>query len=169
MDAESVDRFGEQLSVVGASSIRTTADQFPSMVTEAISSPAVGAPLRIDGLTLDDTPVTLDPSPADLVAAETGVTAAFLGIAESGTVAIESTADGDELISLYPHRHVVVVPASRLYDSLDEALSHVAVAFEAGRDSLVFVTGTSATADMGATVEGVHGPGEVIVIIVEDR
>ncbi|MFW5900663.1 MAG: LUD domain-containing protein, partial [Halodesulfurarchaeum sp.] len=41
--------------------------------------------------------------------------------------------------------------------------------FTAGDLSGILATGPSATADMGATVHGVHGPSEVHVIVVTDR
>jgi len=48
-------------------------------------------------------------------------------------------------------------------DAVDWLASEVA----AGRGSHVFATGASATADMGGLVEGVHGPNEVHVVLVE--
>jgi L-lactate dehydrogenase complex protein LldG len=41
--------------------------------------------------------------------------------------------------------------------------------FDGGLDSAVLATGISATADMGATVYGVHGPRAVHAIVITDR
>jgi len=61
-----------------------------------------------------------------------------------------------------------VLQASDLRRDLESAFEWLADEFDAGRDSLVFETGPSATGDMGALVQGVHGPSEVHVIVVED-
>lgn len=169
MATDAVAAFEESLSAIGVETIRTTVDGVTDALAGAITRPAVGTPLRLEGVTLEGTGVTVDPTTAELVDAATGVTAGLFGLADYGSVAIASSADGDELVSLLPGRQVTVVPASRVHPSMDAAFAWLAEAFERGTDSLVFVTGSSATADMGAPVEGVHGPGEVCVIVVEDR
>lgn len=138
-------------------------------VRAAVVDPAVGAPLPWEDLDLEGTGVTFDPTPAALQAAETGVTAAGAAIAEEGSLVVQSRPGGDEPVSLYPPRHVAVVRASDLVDDVPAALSWLAGEFAVGRDSAVLATGASATADMGETVRGVHGPREVHVVVVEDR
>jgi L-lactate dehydrogenase complex protein LldG len=95
------------------------------------------------------------------------VTGSRLGIASLGTIAVESRPDGDELIALLPEYHVVVLRAADLRADLESAFGWLADEFEAGRDSVVLATGPSATGDMGALVQGVHGPERVHAIVVE--
>jgi L-lactate dehydrogenase complex protein LldG len=90
-----------------------------------------------------------------------------MAIASYGTVAIESSAAGDEPVSLFPERHVAVVREEDIVWGMDEAFARLGEEFDAGRDSVVFATGASATADMGAMIEGVHGPAEVHVVVLD--
>ena len=147
----------------------TPAEEFVTTLTSVLDPPAIGSPLRIEGVSLEEVPVEVKPTAAEMSAATTGVTQGVLAIASYGTIGIESTADGDELMSLFPPRQVAVVPASCIHESMSAAFEWLSDAFAAGQDSIVFVTGNSATADMGATVEGVHGPAEVHAVVVEDR
>jgi L-lactate dehydrogenase complex protein LldG len=61
------------------------------------------------------------------------------------------------------------VAASDIEPGVKAAYERLGDAAEAGQDTHVLATGPSATADMGALVEGVHGPHEVHVIVLEDR
>lgn len=162
-------RFEDSLDGLGVTWTETTAAAFEDALEAAIREPAVGAPLSFEGLSLDRTGVTRRPTPRELRAATTGVTAARFGIAEYGTVAVESREGGDEPVSLYPERHVAVLRASDLLADVPEAIDRLGTAFAAGEDSVVFATGISATGDMGDIVEGVHGPLEVHVVLVTDR
>lgn len=141
----------------------------PEAVTETVADlldpPAVGVRLPWD-LSLPES-VAVDPTPADLDAANTGVTAATLAIADYGTVALEADAAGSEAVSLFPERHVVVVRASDVVPGMAEAVAHLGGRLRDGA-SAVLATGPSATADMGDLVIGAHGPREVDVVLVED-
>ncbi|MFW5973924.1 MAG: LUD domain-containing protein, partial [Natrialbaceae archaeon] len=61
------------------------------------------------------------------------------------------------------------VAASDLAGSMKAAYERLAEEFATGRDTQVLATGPSATADMGTLVQGVHGPHEVHVVVLEDR
>lgn len=147
---------------------RAESDAFASVLAEEIERPAVGAALPFADVSLPDE-VTTAPTADQLRNAATGVTAAGAGIASYGTLVIQSRPGGDEPISLYPSRHVAVLRESDLVADVGAALAWLDGEFEHGRDSAVFATGISATADMGATVYGVHGPREVHVILLTDR
>jgi len=161
--------FVNSLGGAGVAVTETTADSFGADLADLVEPPAVGAPLPFPDLSLSDSPAEIDtaPSAGDLQAATTGVTAGEFGVAEYGTVAVRSRPGGDEPISLYPERHVAVVRASDVVD-LDGAFDRLGELLPAG-ESVVFATGASATADMGEFVQGVHGPGEVAVLLVGDR
>ena len=164
-----VAEFGAALDDLGVTWGRTTPAAFVDAVDDAVDRPAAGAPLPFESLSLAGTDVTVSPTPAQLRAATTGVTAAGLGIAEYGTVVIQSRPGGDEPVSLYPERHVAVLRRSDLVAGVPEAMEWLGGEFGAGCDSAVLATGPSATADMGELVRGVHGPGTVHVLLVEDR
>ncbi|MFC7020339.1 MULTISPECIES: LUD domain-containing protein [Haloarcula] len=169
MKTGSVATFEQSLAKVDATSTTVDPEGFTDALEAAIETPAVGAPLPFEDVSLADTSVTVDPSRSALQAAACGVTGSPLGIAELGTVAIESTAGGDELVSLYPERHVAVVRASDVEPDLTAAFGWLSDQFDAGRQSFVMATGPSATGDMGALVQGVHGPSTEHVIIIEDN
>ncbi|SEQ47071.1 LUD domain-containing protein [Natrinema salaciae] len=168
MTVDTVGRFERALEGLEVGLERVAAADASERIERIVELPAVGAPLPFDGVSLPDA-VTTAPTTADLQAARTGVTPVGFAIAEYGTVAIESTADGAEPIALYPERHVAVVAESDVVPNLSAGFDRLADGFDAGRDSVVFATGRSATADMGDLVHGVHGPGDVHVILLEDR
>lgn len=174
---------------------RTTAAEFGTALETAVERPAIGTPLPFEGLSLAD--AGIDALPVDdgrdgdrergwlLTEAATGVTPAGLAIAERGTVTVRSRPAGDELVGLYPGRHVVVLRASDVVPDVRTAMARVGERVEAARAgerpaagpgdagaptaSEVLTTGPSATGDMGGLVEGVHGPREVHVLALEDR
>ena len=165
MSSESLSTF--ESSVPGAVH-RTTAADADAVLAEAIEGPAVGTALPYDEVSLPES-VDTDPSPSALEAAATGVTPAALGIADYGTVTIPSGAAGDELVSLYTPRHVAVVAASDVVSDMPTAYERLGEDFAAGMDTQILATGPSATADMGTLVQGVHGPSETHVVVLEDR
>jgi L-lactate dehydrogenase complex protein LldG len=168
MSSEDVESFVG--SAGGAATVHeSSAGEFTEALGEAIEKPAIGTPLPFEGVSLEDTPVETDFSPADLERAETGVTPVTLGVGEYGSVAVPGDAAGTELVSLYAPRHVAVVAASDIAGSMKAGYERLAEEFADGRDTQVLATGPSATADMGTLVEGVHGPHEVHVIVLEDR
>lgn len=148
---------------------KTTAAAFEDALSAALDEPAVGVPIPIDGISLESTPVELTLTPSKLEAAHSGVTAASFGIGSLGTVFLESRQAGDEPVSLFPERHVVILAASDIVADLESAFERLEAEFTAGPVSGILASGPSATADMGATVQGVHGPSEVHVIVVTDR
>lgn len=167
MAVETVVTFGSSLDRWGVKTTRIDSDAFHEILDDMLREPAVGTPLSFQGVSLDDTPVTLDPTPTELESAQTGVTSVGIGIGSYGTLAVESASDGIEPVSLYPERHVAVLRERDLRADMDEASAWLETEFGAGRDSWVFATGASATADMGEMVEGVHGPAEIHVIVLD--
>ena len=169
MTTDTVSRFASSLSAVGVGLTRTTADEFDETLQAAVEPPAVGVELGIDGVSLDEAGVNTDPTNRELQEAETGVTRAGKGIASYGTLVVQSDAAGTEPMALYPPNHVAVLRESDVLEDVGSALAWLGEEFDAGRDSAVFATGVSATADMGELVFGVHGPVAVHVILVTDR
>jgi L-lactate dehydrogenase complex protein LldG len=171
MTPDHVSAFTDALQGV-ATVHETTAADFEDAFATAIEEPAIGTELPFEGVSLGDTPVDTEFSPSTLETATTGVTRATLGIADYGTVSIPTDSAGTELVSLYLPRHVAVLAASDIepdikatYEGINERIR----ADESGPRTQILATGPSATADMGTLVEGVHGPEDVHVILLEDR
>jgi len=161
--------FEASLRSLGVTWTRTESGSFATTIDEAVTAPAVGTPLPFDGVSLDDTGVVRDPTPGELDAAATGVTPAEMGIADYGSIVLAPSAAGHEPVSLYTERHVAVLAASDVVPDMPTAFERLGEAFAAGSDDAIIATGPSATADMGALVEGAHGPKEVHVVVLEDR
>ena len=94
-----------------------------------------------------------------------GITGAQFGIAETGTLVIESDKEFNRLTSLVPPMHICILETSNLRETLGEIL------IELEKDlsrSITFITGQSRTSDIELTLAlGVHGPGELFVILVK--
>ena len=106
---------------------------------------------------------------AACAAAEFGITSADYALADTGTLVIASSPREPRLISLLPPVHVAVLPAERLLTGLDELLA-LAPAPAERTSALVLITGPSRTADIEQIlVRGVHGPGQIHVIVVDGR
>lgn len=164
-----VSTFESSLAGLGVGCTRTDADGFAEALAAAVEEPAVGVPLDgYDGVSLDGTPVETPPTPRRLLEAETGVTPVGKAVAEYGTLVVDSDPVGTEQVSLYPPTHVAVVRESDVLPDVESAAGHLAGRFADGGSS-VFATGVSSTGDMGALVEGVHGPKRVHVLLLGDR
>lgn len=95
--------------------------------------------------------------------AAVGITSADYALAATGTLVLLSE---PRLISLLPPVHIAVIPAARLLTNLDELFAILPDPARAS-NSMVLVTGPSRTADIEQIlVRGVHGPGEIHVVIV---
>jgi len=94
------------------------------------------------------------------------VTAAFAGIADSGTIVLHHSAnEGRRVISLLPDWHLCILRAGQVVETLPEyfALCREAPALA------TYISGPSATADIEMTrIKGVHGPRFLNVILVRD-
>ena len=95
--------------------------------------------------------------------AEIGVTRPDYALADTGTLIFIT---GSRLISLLPPRHIAVIERAKILASLDQLLGVVPQPAEQS-SAMTLVTGPSRTADIEMRlVRGVHGPGEITVIVV---
>lgn len=134
---------------------------------------AVTAVRRVvgDRLTIIDRDTVLDSVGAGLAVtdepwqAEVGVTSAFAGVEETGTLVLAADADRPRATSLVPPVHVALLPADRLVATYAEAVTKVAE-LRPVPSGVSFITGPSSSGDIELTmVRGVHGPGEVHVVL----
>jgi L-lactate dehydrogenase complex protein LldG len=97
-----------------------------------------------------------------------GITSVAYALADTGTLVMVSSEAEPRLISLLPPVHIAVVPALKILQNVDELF--IKMPTPSGETSaMVLITGPSRTADIEQIlVRGVHGPGEVYALIVEE-
>ncbi|HEY6448354.1 MAG TPA: lactate utilization protein C [Acidobacteriaceae bacterium] len=93
------------------------------------------------------------------------VTVCTVGIASTGTIVLtHGPGEGARRLTLLPDRHLCVVRADQVEETVPEAFDRLA-AFAARL--LTFISGPSATADIEMTrIRGVHGPRFLDVVLV---
>jgi L-lactate dehydrogenase complex protein LldG len=91
-----------------------------------------------------------------------GITRAAGAIAESGTIVLNDAMTSRRLAALAPWVHVAVVERSTIFSDLPAAVAAL------GTDpNVIWCTGPSKTADVeGILIEGVHGPGAQIALVL---
>jgi L-lactate dehydrogenase complex protein LldG len=98
--------------------------------------------------------------------ADVGITSADYALADTGSLVMLSSTHEARMVSLLPPAHIAVVPLDRILTGLDELFS-VLPDPAAQTSSMVLVTGPSRTADIEQIlVRGVHGPGQITVVVV---
>jgi L-lactate dehydrogenase complex protein LldG len=91
-----------------------------------------------------------------------GITRAAAAIAETGTIVLNDATTSRRLAALAPWVHIAVVERQTIFADLPQAVA----ALGADRN-VIWCTGPSKTADVeGILIEGVHGPGAQIALIV---
>ena len=108
----------------------------------------------------------IENAPADvLFESDLGVTGAQWAIAETGTLVLESESERHRLTSLVPPVHVCVLEAGNIRQTLGEILEILKSRLNR---TITFITGASRTSDIELTLAiGVHGPGELHVILID--
>ncbi|MCW2757321.1 MAG: lutB [Nocardioidaceae bacterium] len=163
LEPRTVDLFAERVADYRAVVERCTSDELAGRVAAAVAGCSVVVP---DGLSVDVPGARGDDdlSAADLDAIDAVVTDASVGIAETGTIVLDhGPGQGRRALTLVPDRHVCVVRAAQVVADVPDA---VAVPDPARPQT--WISGPSATSDIELTrVEGVHGPRNLHVILVD--
>ncbi|MFC5445953.1 LutC/YkgG family protein [Rhizobium halophytocola] len=98
-----------------------------------------------------------------------GISHAFGGIAETGTLALLSGADNPVTISFLPEQHIVVVAADAIGGDLETVFARLRAANGKATmpRTLNFITGPSRSADIEQKLLlGAHGPKALHIIVV---
>ncbi|GAA4905797.1 lactate utilization protein C [Tessaracoccus lubricantis] len=106
---------------------------------------------------------------AELNAIDAVVTTAAVGMADSGTIALDhSEGQGRRALTLLPDRHICVVHEYQVVSDVPEGIARLAPAIR-DRRPVTWLSGGSATSDIELSrVEGVHGPRHLSVVLVAD-
>lgn len=152
---------------------------------EAVGGQTLILPTRAEAVDVvrrlcGDRPVVVDKHPdldgiadtlnavADPWEAEIGVTGAVAAAEETGTLALAFDSERPRSTSLVPPVHVAVVPASRLVPTYADAIAALAD-ISPTPSGMNLITGPSSSSDIEMTqVRGVHGPGEIHVILYRE-
>jgi L-lactate dehydrogenase complex protein LldG len=142
---------------------RALADQEAHHVVVPHDLPGAWWPDGVDPLVDEpDAPLSV----AELDNADGVITGARLGIAETGTIALDAgPAQGRRALTLVPDLHLCVVKAGDVVGTVPEAVEALGEAARDGRP-ITLVSGPSATSDIELNrVEGVHGPRRLVVVL----
>lgn len=173
-DLDVIGRFAERVADYRAEVRRCAAGDLGAAVLEALGPVETSAGVLGDATVralvpgpvpwLDDESL----SPYELDEAAAVVTTATVGIANTGTIVLDhGPGQGRRAVTLVPDVHVCVVHADRIVDDVPAAVARLR---ESGAHvrPLTWISGPSATSDIELDrVEGVHGPRNLRVIVVE--
>lgn len=122
---------------------------------------AKNEPILVDGVAKED-------QHAVFFAAGAGITGVDFLIAETGTVVLESRPDQPRSLSLLPPLHIAVADRRQLLPDLFDLFGEKRM--QGSLPACVsLITGPSKTGDIELRlVTGVHGPGEIHVLFVDD-
>ena len=171
---ERVDAFQARLEAVGATVVRIGGpDELPGAVAEYLANRNLPASvLASPDPWFDRAPWDSRPAlevrrgahgPDDLV----GLSRAFAGVAETGSLAMAGGADNPHMASFVPETQIAALPASRIVGAFEDVWR---LARSGGLPrTLTFVTGPSRTGDIGLKIElGAHGPRRLHAVIIGD-
>ncbi len=161
-------RFVRELTALGGTACIVPAGEVQAMVEALLKARGIdrvqmgdGVPC-IDRAALEAAGVRVQLDAADAIRA--GITGALAGIVETGSIVVTGGPGRPLTASLLPGFHIAVLAVEQLVPTVADALALPAV-HEASAGAII--TGPSRTADIEMTLTlGVHGPGELHVILV---
>jgi L-lactate dehydrogenase complex protein LldG len=95
-----------------------------------------------------------------------GITGAYCGVAETGTLVVLSGPDTPGSVSLLPETHIAVVSCDRIVAAMEDVWTLLRAEHRELPRAVNFISGPSRTADIEQTVTlGAHGPSRVHIVI----
>lgn len=106
---------------------------------------------------------------SDAAHADFGLSDVVCAVAETGTLVLTSAARHSRLATLLPPRYLAIVRAEQIVPNFLAAVELMKQKWgNAWPAAVTLVTGPSRTADIELSLTiGVHGPGQVVVLVVE--
>ncbi len=161
---QKTEQFIEELTKVSGQVTKTSESELTNKIIELLRIKEIRhihlEPNTLDEPALQKAGITVSHAPDPEIRA--GVTKAVCGLADTGSILIVDGEGNPLQASLLPEIHLAILHESDILPSLADA-NHLAHESK----SAVFITGPSRTGDieMSHTI-GVHGPGEVHVLLV---
>jgi L-lactate dehydrogenase complex protein LldG len=168
-----LDLLVERLVDYRAKVVETTEAELPAALARAVADtlPPGGRLVAPAGLPAEWVPAEATTDDGRLGIAEVeafdGVlTGCAAAVAETGTIVLDGSAgQGRRLVTLLPDRHLCVVRAEQVVQTVPELLERLDP-----RRPLTFISGPSATSDIELDrVEGVHGPRTLVVVLARPQ
>jgi len=98
-----------------------------------------------------------------------GISLVDFGIAETGTLVLDSASEETRLSTMFSESHVAILYCSKLRESALEMTEELSRMVRDPGSYTAFITGASRTADIERILAiGVHGPLELHILLVED-
>lgn len=177
---EILDQFAEYVAEYEAAVHRVGEEDLPEAIQKALERRGVEklvVPSDLPEEWLPDDVELLKESPEDqltndeLDGSDGVLTGCALGIAQTGTVVLDSgAAQGRRALTLVPDYHLCIVKEEQVLGLVPEAIEQLAPAVKDAGRAVTFISGPSATSDIELErVEGVHGPRTLEVLIVKPR
>ncbi|MDQ6788585.1 MAG: lactate utilization protein [Acidobacteriota bacterium] len=140
--------------IIDESNVRKIAASDANLIGEIVNS------LKVEN------EISVNAAASELFECDLGITGAQFGIAETGTLVLESEREFNRLTSLVPPIHVCVLKAKNIRQTLGETLTMLEKDLSR---TITFITGPSRTSDIELTLAiGVHGPAELFVILIDE-
>jgi L-lactate dehydrogenase complex protein LldG len=113
-----------------------------------------------------DPRVRASATPEEMINSAASVTEAFAAVASTGSVCIDVSFERTGMVSLLAPLQITVVAAGTIVPQPRDLFRADILNGKGLERDFVFVTGPSATADMGPLVRGVHGPHRLHIIVL---
>ncbi len=98
-----------------------------------------------------------------------GLTVAFAGVAETGTLMLCSAPETPTTLAFLPETSIVVLPAARVLRAYEDAWRLLREERGALPRSINFITGPSRSGDIEQTLQlGAHGPKRLQILLVDE-
>jgi len=104
------------------------------------------------------------PTKEEIVTIPYSITDSICGVSETGSVIISLDTDYGAYYSMLSCNHIVLLHANDIYERPRDVFDDKRL--NEANPNFSFITGPSATADMGSLVRGVHGPEKLHIIVI---